>query len=106
MIMMVILNISIIKIWFLVMEEDTIPPTITGCPGTLTFPTDAGSNTAVATWTEPTATDNSGISPTRLQTHRSGESFSVGQTEVTYIFTDQAGNAATCSFTVTGNDVI
>ena len=98
---MTILNISIITIYFLVMEEDTIPPTITGCPEPLTLPADAGSSTAIATWTEPTATDNSGISPTRLQTHRSGESFTVGQTDVTYIFTDQAGNAATCSFTVT-----
>ena len=52
-------------------------------------------------WTEPTATDNSGMTPTVTQSHQPGDSFLVGTTQVTYTFTDIAGNEAMCSFTVT-----
>ena len=54
-----------------------------------------------ATWVEPTATDNSGVPPTVTQTHRPGDSFPVGMTQVTYTFTDMAGNEAICVFSVT-----
>ena len=52
-------------------------------------------------WTEPTATDNSGMTPTVTQSHQPGESFPVGTNQVTYIFADMAGNQAICSFSVT-----
>ena len=51
-------------------------------------------------WTEPTATDNSGMVPTVTQSHQPGDSFNVGTTTVTYTFTDLAGNQAQCSFTI------
>ena len=51
-------------------------------------------------WTEPTATDNSGMTPTVTQSHQPGDSFPVGTTQVTYSFTDMAGNQATCTFSV------
>ena len=54
-------------------------------------------------WNEPTATDNSGMVPSRIQSHRPGDIFLVGDTPVTYIFSDQAGNDATCQFVITGN---
>ena len=54
------------------------------------------------TWTEITAIDNSGITPTLVQSHHSGDIFFVGTTNVTYTFADVQGNEATCSFTVTG----
>ena len=61
----------------------------------------------IVTWTDPTATDNSGITPTVTQTHQSGDSFNVGTTMVTYTFTDMAGNQATCTFSVSiGKSVI
>ena len=66
--------------------------------------TQVGSNSAVVTWTEPTATDNSGMAATVTQSHQPGQSFPVGTTEVTYTFTDQAGNQATCQFEVIGKD--
>ena len=53
------------------------------------------------TWTEPTATDNSGMTPTVTQSHQPGVSFPVGITQVTYTFTDMAENEAMCSFSVT-----
>ena len=52
-------------------------------------------------WNEPTATDNSGMIPTVTQSHLPGDSFPVGTTQVTYTFTDMAGNQATCSFSLT-----
>ena len=52
-------------------------------------------------WTEPTATDNSGMIPTVTQSHQPGDSFPVGSTQVTYTFTDMTGNQATCSFSLT-----
>ncbi|XP_072014221.1 hyalin-like [Amphiura filiformis] len=81
--------------------EDTTPPSVTGCPGPVTEMISAGTNTAVIFWTEPTATDNSGMTPTVTQSYRPGQSFPVGTTQVSYSFNDQAGNNAVCSFTVT-----
>ena len=52
-------------------------------------------------WIEPTATDNSGMTPIVTQSHQPGDSFTIGTTQVRYTFTDVAGNEATCSFTVT-----
>ena len=53
------------------------------------------------TWTEPIATDNSGMTPTVTQTHQPGDRFPVGTTRVTYTFSDIAGNQAMCFFMVT-----
>ena len=55
---------------------------------------------ATVSWTEPTATDNSGMTPTVTQTHQPGDSFNVGTTTVTYTFTDMTGNQAMCTFDV------
>ena len=35
-----------------------------------------------------------------LRTHGPGDSFGLGDTQVSYIFNDEAGNEATCVFTV------
>ncbi len=61
-----------------------------------------GIQSVPVTWSEPTATDNSGMIPIVTQTHHSGDIFFVGETQVTYTVTDNQGNEATCSFTVTG----
>ena len=76
-------------------------PTVQNCPQSITVET-IGTTSAVVTWDEPTATDDSGIPPTVTRSHQPGQSFPVGTQQVTYTFTDQAGNQATCSFTVTG----
>ncbi len=58
--------------------------------------------TAIVTWMPPAATDN--ITPDNLintvATHSPGATFGVGTTTVSYIFSDQAGNDATCTFRV------
>ncbi len=81
---------------------DTTPPTIQNCPGENTQSVANLQATTAVTWTPPTATDN--ITPdnliTTVATHSPGATFGVGATQVSYIFTDQAGNDATCSFNV------
>ena len=55
----------------------------------------------IVDYDEPTATDESGIVSLSSRSHSPGTFFPVGQTTVTYIFVDGAGNTATCVFTVT-----
>ena len=54
------------------------------------------------TWTEPVVTDNSGLTPDLQSNYNSGETFGVGSPVVTvsYTATDEAGNAAVASFTI------
>ncbi|XP_033626652.1 uncharacterized protein LOC117289582 isoform X20 [Asterias rubens] len=80
---------------------DTIPPVISGCPPGASAVAPQGQTSAVVTWNEPTATDNSGGNVQRSSNRSPGESFSVGMTMITYTFTDQSGNQATCTFAVT-----
>ncbi len=74
-----------------------------GCPDPVSIMISIGTRADLmsVTWVEPTATDNSGIIPTVTQSHHPGDRFPVGITQVTYVFTDAAGNQATCMFTVT-----
>ncbi|XP_038072603.1 uncharacterized protein LOC119741056 isoform X5 [Patiria miniata] len=83
-------------------EED---PTI-NCPVDFYEVTDPGQPGAVVTW-EVTAQDNSGIQPTIVCDAgglQSGDQFPIGVTTVTCTATDEAGNQATCSFTINVND--
>ena len=58
-------------------------------------------DSATITWTEPTATDNSG-SQTLTSSHTPGSKFSIGAvTSVEYRAVDSAGNEGVASFTVT-----
>ena len=84
----------------IVTGQDTTPPAVSGCPEPLNFMVPPGRTSGTLTWTEPTATDNSGMTPTITQSHQPGDSFPIGTTTVTYTFTDMAGNQAECSFTV------
>ena len=61
---------------------------------------DSGLPTAVVTWTEPTATDNSGSQLLQVS-HTPGSTFSIGVTSVEYRAVDIAGNEAVANFTVT-----
>ena len=67
--------------------------------------TQIGTTNTAVTWTEPTATDNSGLTPTVTQSHQPGDSFPVGTTQVIYTFTDQSGNQAACQIEVIGKDL-
>ena len=78
---------------------DNIKPVITNCPTNINLTTT--DTAAVATYTEPTATDNcSEPTVTRTAGLESGANFPVGATIVTYAAIDARGNTATCSFIV------
>ena len=81
--------------------QDTTPPNVRGCPQPLTFSVSPGNTSGRLSWTEPTATDNSNMTPAVTQSHQPGDTFPIGVTQVSYVFRDMAGNQATCSFTVT-----
>nr|XP_054775414.1 hyalin-like [Lytechinus pictus] len=80
---------------------DNVDPVITGCPDNINIAIPIGSTGVAVTWTEPTATDNSGVVPTSTSTSSPGDTFNVGTTQVSYTFTDGSGNNAFCIFTVT-----
>ncbi len=86
-----------------VITVDDTPPVISDCPSSTTYTVPLGTLGTIARWTEPTATDDSGVEPNRIQSHQSGDTFMVGVTQVTYIFSDSSRNEATCSFSITGN---
>ncbi|XP_072017890.1 chymotrypsin-like protease CTRL-1 isoform X2 [Amphiura filiformis] len=80
-------------------EVDMVPPVIS-CINDVTRSVNIGVTGTTVTWTEPSATDNSGTVSLTSQTHTPGSFFVVGTTQVTYIFTDASGNTATCTFNV------
>ncbi|XP_071826140.1 hyalin-like isoform X5 [Apostichopus japonicus] len=83
-----------------VSSEDTRPPSITGCPLTQTVNVEAGTDEVQVIWTEPTASDTSGLVSLLSNNYNSGDLFSVGDTIVEYVFVDAHGNQAVCSFIV------
>ena len=82
---------------------DPTAPIISNCPQSTQYTIPIGTTSRVVTWTEPTATDDSGLAPTVIQSHQPGSSFPVGTTQVMYTFRDAVGNEAICSFEITGN---
>jgi len=81
---------------------DILPPTYGAtCPSSpLVVYAERGLFSAEVNWTEPAATDNSGILPTMSSNHKPFERFSQGKHVITYITADQSGNKAICTFTI------
>ncbi|XP_072175569.1 uncharacterized protein [Diadema setosum] len=69
------------------------------CPDNVTVTVADGQSTAPVTWSEPTATDNSG--QVTISTDLSPGTYPIGQQTVTATATDTEGNQATCTFEVT-----
>ncbi|HEU4388535.1 MAG TPA: HYR domain-containing protein [Blastocatellia bacterium] len=90
---------------FTVTVNDTQPPTIS-CPANISTATSVpGASTTVVTFPSPVASDNCGA-PTKVCTPPSGSVFLVGTTTVTCQATDNAGNTASCSFTVSVSNLV
>jgi hypothetical protein len=87
-----------VLVQFTIESEDTQAPSLT-CPGNIAS-CDTGNFTSYAI---PTASDNctANIQVVQLQGLPNGSYFPPGVTTQLYQATDQAGNVATCSFTVT-----
>lgn len=88
---------------FTVTVNDNTPPTI-ACPANIVSNTAPGLCSAVINYSI-SATDNCGGPVSVMSNPPSGSTFPKGVTTVTAIATDQRGNTATCSFTVTVNDM-
>jgi uncharacterized lipoprotein YddW (UPF0748 family) len=89
---------------FTVTGSDKQAPMITGTPDNITVGTGEGSEncSAIVEWTEPVASDNCSTPVDWYsRTHAPGSEFQVGETKVTYVFKDQAGNSDSTSFTIT-----
>jgi autotransporter-associated beta strand protein len=84
---------------FTVTVNDTEPPVILPLAN-LVQNNDPGLTTAVVTFPTLTATDNCAVA-TIVATPASGSTFEVGTTTVTVVATDNHGNTATSTFTVT-----
>ena len=78
---------------------DNESPTFENTVSNITQNTDANQPHATVTWSEPSASDNSG-SVTLTSDYSSGDTFPIGGTSVTYTATDPSGNTATFSITV------
>ena len=74
-------------------------------PGSITQNTTKGLASANVTWTEPTATDNSGLQ-TLTSTHSPDSTFSIGVETVQYKAVDPYGNNVVDTFTVTINGMV
>jgi hypothetical protein len=79
---------------------DDEAPDVTCTANDLNNPNDPGQCGAVVNFTEPTATDLCGPATRVSRTHKPGDFFPVGLTTVTYVFSDAAGNLASCEFVV------
>lgn len=93
------------KLFFVILKgenfEDKTAPTITLCHSVpVEVNGDSRRNTTSVTWLEPRASDEEGTRLTTLSDWSPGDLFSVGNTTVTYVFTDVSGNQAECSFEV------
>ncbi|MBX2966649.1 MAG: HYR domain-containing protein [Cyclobacteriaceae bacterium] len=88
---------------FTVTVVDNSPPAFNSCPLNVVQDVVSGCSRTVS-WTAPVVQDN--CSFTLTASHVPGTNFPVGVTTVSYTATDQAGNQATCSFTVTIRDNI
>lgn len=80
---------------------DTEMPVINNCPDDITVNVPFGQNNAVVTWADVQPTDNCGVTQLN-QSNQSGDSFPLGDTEVTITAEDAAANVSQpCVFTVT-----
>jgi gliding motility-associated-like protein len=85
---------------FNVVVKDALAPVISGCSNITVIAN--GSCEAVASWETPSTTDCSVV--TLTSSHQPGDSFPIGETEVTYSATDEYGNRTTCGFVVKVED--
>jgi len=89
-----------------VTHVDNIPPTINDCPTAMIVDNDMGECSALVNFILPTITEDcdATIELTQTSTLGNGDTFPIGESTVSYEATDNIGQTATCTFTVTVND--
>ena len=78
---------------------DSESPTFGSTLSNITQNTDANQSYATVTWSEPSASDNSGL-VSLTSDYSSGDTFPIGGTSLTYTATDPSGNTVTLSFAI------
>lgn len=73
---------------------------VTCPPSSFLAYTELGRFSAQVNWTEPVATDNSGVPPAVTSNYQPPQRLSEGIHVIMYTAVDQSGNTATCDFTV------
>ncbi|MEH0155230.1 HYR domain-containing protein [Limibacter armeniacum] len=80
---------------------DVTAPSFIYCPSDIQMSVSFGTSEIAVEWNQPEAVDNCSRQLTYSSTHTSGELFALGKTTVSTKVTDEAGNSAACTFTVT-----
>ncbi|SNR72579.1 LamG-like jellyroll fold domain-containing protein, partial [Lutibacter flavus] len=101
-------SLNTINVTQTITVEDTTAPVLSGLPpDQLNIPMDVGVCGAIATYTDPTVTDNCDGSVSVIRTDstglNSGDLFPAGTTIISYSAMDDSTNVSTHSFTVTVN---
>ncbi|KAJ8026434.1 Hyalin [Holothuria leucospilota] len=91
-------NNATCQFYITVMKSNTTPPVISNCPADQYIELDFGKMSTTAFWDEPSATDTSGTTKLQSRSHVPGDPFGLGNTSVTYLFSDASDNNATCQF--------
>ena len=81
---------------------DAEDPVLGACPDSLAYTLGLSQTSIDVQWTNPTATDNSGVTPVVTSSRNPGL-FTAGTYTVTITATDVAGNIDPCNFTITVN---
>ena len=79
---------------------DLIPP-VCGEWTDITDTVPVGNTSTPVSWTEQGAADNCGPATRQSRSHKPGDSFGPGNTQVTYVYADDSGNTVSCGFCVT-----
>lgn len=77
---------------------DSIPPVLTNCPTNINLITT--DSVAVATWSNPTISDNCTTTPSVSSNFQSGSIFKLGTTNIVITVQDAKNNTAYCRFSV------
>ncbi|XP_071829906.1 uncharacterized protein [Apostichopus japonicus] len=87
--------------------SDTQSPTFSNCPSNIVTTNADRTRSAVVSYPTPSASDNSGSTPSISKTRgqNSGTSFSAGVHSITFRATDGSGNYRDCTFSITVNVV-
>jgi len=88
---------------FDVVVSDNQAPQINGMPANIALNSEPGLCSAVASWVDPTGSDNCGIDGLSTS-HTSGAAFDVGTTDVIFTMTDIHGNQSEATMQITVTD--
>lgn len=91
---------------YTIVVEDTFPPQVLNCPDTLVYQNEQDRCGAVVHWDTLQIKDNCSPLEDSVWNITSGSFFPVGETLVSFIGTDEAGNMGVCEFVVVVEDTV